>query len=284
MDKILRISLQIFNNKSYKCIQNIQYRQIMTTPKFMKDAVEELERNPYYEKYAQKIAKLQQTSPEEFLSRIEARENEKQKPKFGGIEERQYSSLLEPKKSLPSTLLSDSNEESLNKIMKLDLVKNKSTEEIKKIWEQYHIQKDVIAATIPAYDYDIIIEESKKYPTFLFPVPRSQGYEFIMCQFDKNHVHFTPLLYYQVHKENAPECLTITHFDEFKDNKGIVLMRGEFDKNVLNAKEAQCLANQLQLFYTRKDSSRMELLERFTKRPDEFKHIDLIKTIETLSL
>lgn len=35
------------------------------------------EQNPYYEKYAQKIAKLQQTSPEEFLNRIEKSNEQK---------------------------------------------------------------------------------------------------------------------------------------------------------------------------------------------------------------
>lgn len=33
----------------------------------------------------------------------------------------------------------------------------------------------------------------------------------------------------QVHKENAPECLTIVHYTELAD-KGLILMRGEFDK------------------------------------------------------
>lgn len=41
--------------------------------------VEELKTNPYYDKYAEKIAALQQTSPEEFLSRIEQRSQIKTK-------------------------------------------------------------------------------------------------------------------------------------------------------------------------------------------------------------
>lgn len=38
------------------------------------------EKNPYYEKYAKKIADLQKTNPEEFLQRVESVE-EKSKPK-----------------------------------------------------------------------------------------------------------------------------------------------------------------------------------------------------------
>lgn len=39
--------------------------------------IDELKTNPYFEKYAEKIAALQQTSPEEFLSRVEQRTKEK---------------------------------------------------------------------------------------------------------------------------------------------------------------------------------------------------------------
>lgn len=41
-------------------------------------AIEELKKkNPYFDKYAQKIVKLQQTSPEEFLHRLDAVEKVK---------------------------------------------------------------------------------------------------------------------------------------------------------------------------------------------------------------
>lgn len=37
------------------------------------------------------------------------------------------------------------------------------------------------------------------------------------------------LIELQVHKENAPECLTMVHYTELTE-KGIILMRGEYDK------------------------------------------------------
>lgn len=45
----------------------------------MEKAEEELKENPYYSKYAEKIAALQTTSPEEFLSRVEGRIQQKSK-------------------------------------------------------------------------------------------------------------------------------------------------------------------------------------------------------------
>jgi ATP synthase mitochondrial F1 complex assembly factor 1 len=194
---------------------------------------------------------------------------------------RNYSELMNPKKTVTSK--PEVQAKKLKDLMKVDLLNNKTVEEIKAIWLKYHKDKDVITAIIPSDIYKIMIEFAKKYPVFIFPIPRSQGYEFIMLQFALNSVHFTPLLCYQVHKENAPECLNIVHYTEFEE-KGIVLMRGEYDKNVLTAQEAQCLANQLQLYYSQNNASKIKMLETFTLKPNEFKHMDVIKELENLQI
>ncbi|KAL1491945.1 hypothetical protein ABEB36_012461 [Hypothenemus hampei] len=267
---------------SYRIAKRVSQKNIMTTPRKMQEVMEDLKGNPYYDKYAKKIAEIQKNSPEEFKSKVEDLAKNISK-KIEPAKERQYSQLLKPKEGITAPVQSE--ESPLNKILKVNLIKDKSVEEITAIWQKYHLEKeDCIAAVIPQKDFNVLEETSSKYPTFLLPLPRSQGYEFIMCQFESNSVHFTPLLFFQVHKENAPECLTITHYKEFKDDKGIVLMRGEYDKNILNAKEAQCLANQLQMFYVQKDEKKLELLERFTYKPDSFDHMDLVKEIGNLSL
>lgn len=77
--------------KKYIVVRNLNLvnRNIMTSSsRLTEKVVEELKTNPYFEKYATKIATLQKTSPEEFLSRVEAAEKAKAKPKFGGIKER----------------------------------------------------------------------------------------------------------------------------------------------------------------------------------------------------
>lgn len=76
--------LLIFNNsrqlvtgiKRLALNQALSRRFVMTSSVRLEKAVEQLKTNPYYDKYAQKIAKLQQTSPEEFLQRIAAKEEE----------------------------------------------------------------------------------------------------------------------------------------------------------------------------------------------------------------
>lgn len=84
--------------------------------------------------------------------------------------------------------------------MKIELLQDKTADEIKEIWIQYHKQKDVLVATIPTETYNLLTERSKEFPLFILPLPRSQGFEFFLLQFASNTVHFTPLLCYQVSK------------------------------------------------------------------------------------
>lgn len=42
--------------------------------------------------------------------------------------------------------------------------------------------------------------------------------------------------------------------------------------------------NEFQLYYNGKDEEKNKLLESFTKSPDSFKHMDLIKQLENIKL
>ncbi|XP_013144148.1 PREDICTED: ATP synthase mitochondrial F1 complex assembly factor 1 [Papilio polytes] len=265
-------------------LNKLNLRNIMTSPTKLEKAVEQLQKNPYYEKYADRIASLQKTSPQEFLQRLEKQQKTQQQEKnkkLGAVDTRQFSSVLNPKERVSKDLIVE--DKKLEAIFKLDLVAEKDASDIQCIWEEYHKNKEVISATIPLDVYEMVHEKMKDYPTFLFPLPRSEGYEFVMCQCHGHTVHFTPLLAFQVHKENAPECLTMIHYTELS-HKGIVLMRGEYDKNVLNGQEAQCLANQFQMYFSGKDLTKQQLLETFNKKPNAFKHMDLITELENISI
>nr|XP_050856038.1 ATP synthase mitochondrial F1 complex assembly factor 1 [Vespula vulgaris] len=242
--------------------------------------LENLKSNPYFDKYAKKIAKLQQINPDLLSERIEKQEKKVQKKKEKQEQEcSNYRAKAKNKVIQPS----DTKEARLSDIMNMDMIQGKTKEEIEQIWTEYHKQKDYICAIMECQQYERIFDCGKKYPLFLLPLPRKQGYEFFLSQFQGNKVYMTSLLWYQTHKENAPECLTLTHYTEFKDSKGIVLMRGEFDLNFLNCQEAQCLANELQLYYTGKSSERLKLLETFNNAPNDFKYNDLIGQLEKIS-
>lgn len=55
-------------------------------------------------------------------------------------------------------------QQTLDKIVKLDLLEKEDQETITKIWTQYHADKDVITAIIPKETYNTIFERSKQYP------------------------------------------------------------------------------------------------------------------------
>ncbi|KAJ8687012.1 hypothetical protein QAD02_022806 [Eretmocerus hayati] len=256
-------------------------RTIMSSPGRLEKVLENLQKNPYFDKYAQKIAKLQQTSPEEFLQRVEEKERQAQEQKERRAKEKHFQATNEAKPDLGC--VSPTKEVRLDSIMKMDLIENKSKEEITEIWQEYHKKKDCIVGVLTKEQYEKMFERGKKFNTFLLPLPRENGYEFIVSQFLGKEIHMTPLLWYQTHKENAPECLTMVHFTDLVDTKGIVLMRGEFDSKSINVTEAQCLANELQMYYAGDHPQRLKLLETFTQKPDEFKHMDLIAHLETIS-
>lgn len=279
--KSLRVLLRKINVS-----RQFNYNNTIMTSEFKAaEAIDELKNNPYFEKYSKKIAKLQQTSPEEFLSRLAENANKK-KPRNSSSpvdKSETITNVREAKPGIPNIPLTVTKPKLLDDVFKIDLVKDKKKDEISEIWLEYHKSKDAIAATVPNNTYDLIVSRSAKYPLFLLPLPRKEGYEFIVCQFNGNEVHFTPLIAYQTHKENAPECLTIIYYNDLREDKDLILMKGEFDKNVLNGMEAQCLANQLQLYYGEENEKRTNLLERFTYQPDNFKHMDLIAELECLS-
>ncbi|XP_052836873.1 ATP synthase mitochondrial F1 complex assembly factor 1 [Drosophila gunungcola] len=273
-----KLLFRVFPNNSLSVHRTIT----MSAARRAEEAIEKLkESNPYYSKYAAKIAQLQQTSAEEFLDRVERVVNP---IKDGQSQARSYSELLNPKQKLQAQKeQAELPHKKLTDIMKLELIADKGAEEISQIWLEYHKSKEVLAATLTTAQYETLMARAKEHPVFIIPLPRSEGFEFVMLQFAANTVHFTPLLAYQVHHENAPECLTMVHYTEVQD-KGVVLMRGEYDNKVLTAQEAQCLANELQMFYLKPDEGKLRLLETFTRKPDEFKHMDLIKEVENIQL
>ena len=62
---------------------------------------------------------------------------------------------------------------------------------------------------------------------------------------------------------------------------GIVLVAGEYDKNVITYEEASCLSVQILLYYgINSEPKKLAHLERFTYNTDDFSHLDLIAELE----
>ncbi|KAG0208990.1 hypothetical protein BGX33_005889 [Mortierella sp. NVP41] len=191
--------------------------------------------------------------------------------------------------SAPSSSSSSSNPQdqgsnhSLDKIMKLELVKDLDAEEISKIWIQRHMdQEDSISAVVPAETYKKMLKRSKEYPLFLLPLSHGDGVEFYLMQFAFHQVIFTSLLEYKTHGENARPFLTLTHYPELIDDKKIVLMHGVVSTNpqILTLDQAQILTFGLQQYYVSDHPEKLQLLSDFHKAPEKFSHERLIELTE----
>ena len=249
-----------------------------------KEEMDELKNNPYYAKYADKIAKLQKTSPEEFLSKLEATEKPKQSNPAKEVG-KDFSLPTKPKPEVTESKASLlAKEKTLDSIMKLDLLREKTKDEISEIWKLHHASLDAVCAVIPADVWEEMRERFTKHKTFLFPLPRKDGYEFMVVQFLGKSAHFTTLINFQAYQENAPECLTLDHYTELIEHKKIVLMVGRYDTNMLTIQEAQCLANQVEMYYCAPSEEKRALLDTFTNSPNNFKHADLINQLEKIDL
>uniref|UniRef100_A0A9J7Z2Z2 ATP synthase mitochondrial F1 complex assembly factor 1 n=1 Tax=Cyprinus carpio carpio TaxID=630221 RepID=A0A9J7Z2Z2_CYPCA len=225
----------------------------------------ELEENPYYGKYEEKIRKLRSSKPQEYKARLEKRSEVKTEP-LGQSRQAEFVKYME--------------KETLGSILNLDMVQEKSGSEIAELWMQYFSKKDTISAVIPASTFDIIFGRAKSCPMFLYALPQKEGYEFFVGQWAGHELHFTSLINVQTMGENAPSQLILYHYTDLQKDKGIVLMTAEMDSKFVTVHQAQCLANQVQLFYGSQRLETFRLVETFNHQPAEFKHMSVIAELE----
>ncbi|KAJ1672718.1 hypothetical protein EV182_006628 [Spiromyces aspiralis] len=159
-----------------------------------------------------------------------------------------------------------------------------SAKDISDLWNQYHATKDCISAAIPADTYKLLQIKAKTHPMFILPLPHTEGIEFYILQFDYHQVHFTSLLEYKSNLSSARPHLSLIHYTDLADSKGIVLMRGEIssDPRMLTPQQAQFLALQMQQFYVTGGQEKQKLLETFTFHPQNFNYEQLIEAANKL--
>ncbi|KAF1469352.1 ATP synthase mitochondrial F1 complex assembly factor 1, partial [Eudyptula minor novaehollandiae] len=251
-----------------------------------------LEENPFYGKYRHKIQELRRSSPDVFESRMEKR-NEVKKQPVGYSNQGEFIRCMEEKArpiffaeglGTKTSKGGFTKDKTLDSILNVEMVKEKSAEEIKQIWNQYFSAKDTVYAVIPADKFDLIWKRAQKCPSFLYALPRKEGYEFFVGQWSGTELHFTSLINIQTQGETAPSQLVLYHYPELQKEKGIVLMTAEMDSKFLVVREAQCLANQVQLFYATDHSETYALVETFNHRSSEFKYMSVIAELEQSGL
>lgn len=243
----------------------------------------DLAENPYYSKYEDKIGKLRSAKPQEYKARLEKRAEMKTEP-IGHSRQAEFIKHMEAETEKRSKLKGDSGgftkDKTLGSILNLEMVKDKSGEEIGKLWMQYFSTKDTISAVIPRPAFELICGRGKICPTFLYALPQQEGYEFFVGQWAGNDLHFSSLINVQTLGENAPSQLILYHYTDLMKDKDIVLMTAEMDQKFISVHQAQCLANQLQLFYGSQRQETFQLVETFNHKPADFKHMSVIAELE----
>lgn len=256
---------------------------------------EDLAKNPYYSKYADKLkqAQLSQTATES--QKIDLNEEERKiKEKLVELERKLEKKNPASNEDQCRPHGRPTKNKKLDDVIRLDRIKGLDKEQIRGLWFEFFKSKDAtIFACLDAAQYNEIRERARKYPVFVFLLPTNQvsdgteanknNYQFVLVQFDSSQpqslkVYFTPLAFFHTHKENAPAALSLNYFGEMQQEKDIVLMEGEYDDKIFNLLEAQCLANQIQLFYATPDAN--ELLANFNNDPATFDYMRVVEKFE----
>ncbi|XP_026179085.1 ATP synthase mitochondrial F1 complex assembly factor 1 [Mastacembelus armatus] len=246
----------------------------------------ELEENPYYSKYQDKIRRLRSTKPQEYKARLEKR-HEVKKEVLEDSKQAEFVRLMEQELEKTDKMAASdggfTRNKTLGSILNLDLIQDKAGEEVAELWMRYYSTKDTISAVIPTQTYEVILGRSRSCPMFLYALPQKEGYEFFLGQWSGHELHFTSLINVQTLGDNAPSQLILYHYPDLKE-KGVVLMTAEMDPKFITVHQAQCLANQVQLFYGTQRQETYRLVEMFNHHPADFKHMSVIAELEQSGL
>uniref|UniRef100_UPI00398ED731 ATP synthase mitochondrial F1 complex assembly factor 1 isoform X2 n=1 Tax=Pristiophorus japonicus TaxID=55135 RepID=UPI00398ED731 len=224
------------------------------------------------------------TKPDLYEVRM-ANKEEVKRHSFGHSKQGEFIKLMEEKSEKLGERASGkkigfNKDKTLHSILNLDMMKEKTPDEIGQIWNQYFASKNTISAVIPGTTFDLMHSRSRKCPTFLYALPRQAGYEFFVGQWSATELHFSSLINLQSLGENSPSQLIIYHYLDLQKEKGIALLTAEIDTTFLGVQEAQCLANQAQLFYATDCLKTFNLVETFNHKPSDFQHMSVIAEIE----
>ncbi|XP_076813198.1 ATP synthase mitochondrial F1 complex assembly factor 1-like [Clavelina lepadiformis] len=242
----------------------------------------QLENNPYFKKYADKINKIRLTDPAEYKRRLKVLEDMNSSKKNDNEIEQ---AKVKDQKAIPASDTQHQNQQDipnleikgLDSILKLDKIRTLPVEEITNLWVQHYASKDAVCAVIKPDAYKTIKTIGSVWPVFVYPLPRQDGFEMFVGQFASDEFHFTSLINYQRHRDNAPSQLTLKHYTELENDKGIILMSGMVLDEALSVVDAQLLAYQVQ-YFTKKHP---DLIKKFNNSPQTFDVNEIIDTLDS---
>ncbi|CAO2835387.1 unnamed protein product [Amaranthus hypochondriacus] len=171
----------------------------------------------------------------------------------------------------------------LNSIMDLERAKNKSPEDLALIWDDFHLGRGHIGASMKTSLYRLFEQRAADCQYFVIPLWRGSGYTTMFSQVKIPHIIFTGLEDYKARGTQASPYFTVTHYTEFADSKDLVLVRGDIVfSSKLTDEEAKWLIETTQSFYV--NDTRYKLVERFNKQTRDFEFKDVLQALNMPSM
>ncbi|KAF3451394.1 hypothetical protein FNV43_RR07489 [Rhamnella rubrinervis] len=167
----------------------------------------------------------------------------------------------------------------LDSIMDIDRAKDRSPEDLASIWDDYHLGRGHIGATMKAKLYHLLEQRAAACRYFVIPLWRGSGYISMFAQVQMPHMIFTGLKDYKARGTQASPYFTVTYYKEFAESKDLMLIRGDIVfTSKLTDSEAKWLLETAQSFYL--NDVRYKLVERFNKETHDFEFKDVLQALE----
>ncbi|KAL5774354.1 hypothetical protein ACOSP7_011911 [Xanthoceras sorbifolium] len=166
----------------------------------------------------------------------------------------------------------------LDSIMDTDRAKDKSPEDLVLIWDDYHLGRGHIGASMKAQLYRLLEQRANDCRYFVIPLWKGSGYTTMFAQVQLPHILFTGLEDYKVRGTQATPYFTVTFYTEFAESKDLVLIRGDVVfTSKLTDSEAKWLMETAQSFYL--NDVRYKLVEQFNKDTRNFEFKDVLRAL-----
>ncbi|KAK4759283.1 hypothetical protein SAY87_022414 [Trapa incisa] len=167
----------------------------------------------------------------------------------------------------------------LDSIVDVDRMRDRSAEDIASAWDDYHLGRGHIGATVKAKLFHLLENRAIDCRYFVIPLWRGSGYTTMFVQVQMPHILFTGLEDYKARGTQAAPYFTVTFYKEFAESKDLVLIRGDIVfTSKLSDNEAKWLMETSLSFYL--NDSRYKLVEKFNKQTRDFEFKDVLQALD----
>eukprot|EP00850_Spirogloea_muscicola_P012476 SM000081S22610 [mRNA] locus=s81:4969:11336:+ [translate_table: standard] len=165
---------------------------------------------------------------------------------------------------------------SLDAIIKLEAVAGKTAEEIAAIWQGYHLGRGHVSAVMAARLFATLADRATRCPLFVLPVRKERGFITMLLQAQMPHLLFTGLEDYKALGPQATPYMTVSHYKDLADTKGLVLVRGDVVlPSKLNDDEAKALLKDAHAFFL--EDNKYRHVTTFNKASADFKFEEVLR-------